>query len=58
MNDTKEKIMNESLRMFSERGYRDVTMAQIATAVGIKAPSIYKHFPSKRSILDSILEKA
>lgn len=30
-------------------------MEQIANAVGIKAPSLYKHFRNKRDIFDSIL---
>ena len=30
-------------------------MDQIAKAVGIKAPSLYKHYKSKRDIFDSIL---
>ena len=31
-------------------------MREIAKAVGIKAPSLYNHFPSKQAIFDAILE--
>lgn len=31
-------------------------MGEIAKAVGIKAPSLYNHFPSKQAIFDAILE--
>ena len=31
-------------------------MGDIAKAVGIKAPSLYNHFPSKRAIFDAIVE--
>lgn len=55
--DTKQRILSESLRLFSERGYDAVSVAEIATAVGIKAPSLYKHYKSKRDIFDSILKK-
>lgn len=55
--NTKAKIMEESLKLFSERGYDSVSMSQIAESVGIKAPSIYKHFPSKKSILDAIIDE-
>ena len=34
-----------------------MSVAEIASAVGIKAPSLYKHYKSKRDIFDSILKK-
>ena len=55
MGDTKDRILAESLRLFSERGYGEVSIAEIADAVGIRPPSIYKHFGSKREIFDSIV---
>lgn len=54
---TKEKILNEALILFSEKGYSDVLVGDIATAVGIKAPSLYKHFKGKQEIFDSCVEK-
>lgn len=48
--------MKESLRLFSEKGYSDVFVSEIAQAVGIKAPSLYKHFKSKQEIFSAILE--
>ena len=49
--DTKQRILSESLRLFSENGYDAVSVAEIASAGGIKAPSLYKHYKSKRDIL-------
>ena len=54
---TKEKILNEALNLFSEKGYSDVYVGDIAEAVGIKAPSLYKHFKGKQEIFDSCVEK-
>ena len=54
--DTKQKIIEKALELFSERGYDAVSVAEIAAAVGIKAPSLYNHFPSKQSIFDAIVE--
>lgn len=54
---TKEKILNEALSLFSEKGYSDVYVGDIAAAVGIKAPSLYKHFKGKQEIFDSCVEK-
>ena len=55
--DTKQRILLEALRLFSKRGYDAVGVEQIASAVGIKAPSLYKHYKSKRDIFDSIIER-
>ena len=54
---TKERILNEALILFSEKGYSDVFVGDIASAVGIKAPSLYKHFKGKQEIFDSCVEK-
>ena len=54
--DTKQKILDKALELFSARGYDPVSVDQIARAVGIKAPSLYNHFPSKQAIFDAIVE--
>lgn len=54
--DTKQKILDEALRLFSERGYDAVSVGEIAQAVGIKAPSLYNHFPGKQAIFEEIVE--
>lgn len=54
--DTKQKIINKALELFSKRGYDAVSVGEIAKEVGIKAPSLYNHFPSKQSIFDAIVE--
>lgn len=53
--NTKQRIIENALILFSEKGYEAVTVANIAQAVGIKAPSLYKHFKSKQDIFESIL---
>ena len=54
-NTTKQRILTEAVKLFSKEGYEAVRVDQIAKAVGIKAPSLYKHYKSKRDIFDSIL---
>ena len=56
MEDTKQRILDKSLELFSTKGYDSVSVGEIAKAVGIKAPSLYNHFPSKQAIFDAILE--
>ena len=52
---TKQRILQEALRLFSQKGYDAVSVEQIADAVGIKAPSLYKHYKGKQDIFDAIL---
>lgn len=54
--NTKQKIIETALALFSERGYDAVSVGEIAAAVGIKAPSLYNHYPSKQAIFDAIVE--
>ena len=55
--NTKEKILDEALTLFSEKGYANVFVGDIADRVGIKAPSLYKHYKSKRAIFDAIIDE-
>jgi len=54
---TKQKIILTALELFSQKGYTETSIREIAAVVGIKESSIYNHFESKNSILDYILEK-
>ena len=53
---TKQKILNEALTLFAEKGYSAVYVGEIADAVGIKTPSLYKHYKSKQDIFNSCVE--
>lgn len=53
--DTKQKILDKALELFSASGYDSVSVGEIAKAVGIKAPSLYNHYPSKQAIFDAIV---
>lgn len=53
--NTKQKILDKALELFSAQGYDSVGVGEIAKAVGIKAPSLYNHFPSKQAIFDAIV---
>ena len=54
--NTKEKIFDVSLDLFSRKGYDSVSLREIAEEVGIKKSSIYSHYPSKEAILMDIFE--
>lgn len=55
--NTKERIVDEALTLFSVQGFKGTTVKNIADAVGIKDSSIYKHFKSKQEILDAIVDQ-
>ena len=53
--DTKQRILDKALELFSTYGYDSVSVGQIAEAVGIRAPSLYNHYPGKQAIFDAIV---
>ena len=55
--DTKHRILDKALTLFSEKGYANVYVSDIAERVGIKAPSLYKHYRNKRAIFDAIIDE-
>lgn len=57
-NNTKAKIIDAALELFSVNGYETVSIRDIGKAVGIKESSIYYHFKNKEEILQTILNEA
>lgn len=55
--NTKQKIVFESLKLFSSKGYDGVSMREIAAAVGIKGASLYNHFKGKEDIFNAIFSE-
>lgn len=54
---TRQRILDQALTLFAQKGYEAVSVGQIAEAVGIKAPSLYKHYESKQAIFQAILSE-
>lgn len=55
---TKEKILSAALTLFAENGYDGTSVEEIAKSVGIKAPSLYKHYKGKEDILNALIDAA
>ena len=53
-----EALLNESMQLFNVKGYRDTSMEDIATAVGMPASGIYKYFSGKSDILAAAFRRA
>lgn len=52
----KERILEETERLFWKYGVRSVTMEEIAKQLGISKKTIYQHFADKEQILYEVLQ--
>lgn len=50
------RILLAAIALFAERGYENCGTRAIASAVGLKAPTIYNYFPSKEALLVEAIE--
>jgi AcrR family transcriptional regulator len=50
---TRQRILDEAMRLFGEQGYAATTISQIEAATGLSPGSggLYRHFPSKDALL-------
>ena len=54
MKSTKEKILDASMKLFSELGYKNASVRKIAAEVGIRESALYNHFKNKEDIFLSV----
>lgn len=54
--DMRQRILDESARLFSQNGIASTSMREIAKECGIQAGSLYYHFKSKDEIIAEVLE--
>jgi TetR/AcrR family transcriptional regulator, copper-responsive repressor len=54
--DEKE-VLDRAMDVFCCRGYEGATMAELSTAMGMAAPSIYAAFGSKRGLFEAVLDR-
>ncbi len=55
--DRRAAILGAALEIFSRHGYNGASIDEIATAAGISKALIYEHFPSKKDLHVSLLER-
>ncbi|MEY9889659.1 AcrR family transcriptional regulator [Catenulispora sp. MAP12-49] len=48
---TREEIANVATAMFAERGFENVTIAEVATAAGVAKMTVTNHFPLKEDLV-------
>lgn len=52
----KETILNTSLRLFTQHGFKSITMDDIAKELGISKKTIYQHFVSKNDLVKATVD--
>jgi AcrR family transcriptional regulator len=55
MKDTKQRILDVSLDLFSRGGFSAVSVRDIAAVVGVRESAMYRHFPSKQAVFDQLV---
>lgn len=53
----KNAALREGLKIIETRGYQQVEIKTIAQACGVSSPSIYRHFKSKKDLMNALLVK-
>jgi AcrR family transcriptional regulator len=56
-NDRAERILVEATRLFSENGYAGTRMSDIASAIGVTKPIVYRHFDSKQTLFEALVRR-
>jgi AcrR family transcriptional regulator len=54
----REEVVNAAERILEDEGPDAVTMRRLAAALGVRAPSLYKHVKGKPEILAALQERA
>jgi AcrR family transcriptional regulator len=52
---TRQRILQISLTLMSQRGVDGTSMRDLASACGLNVASLYHYFPSKRELLEAVL---
>ncbi len=54
---TRERLLDEALTLFSQRGYAATGIRDILKAAGVTQPTLYHHFADKAALLQTLIER-
>ena len=49
-------IVHSAIHLFAEKGFRGATTRELASALGVTEPVLYRHFQTKRDLYRAIIE--
>jgi AcrR family transcriptional regulator len=52
----RDAIVRCAIQLFAQRGFRGTTTRELAAALGVTEPVLYRHFRNKRELYDAIVE--
>lgn len=58
LSSTQQKIIKAAIKVFSEKGFEGATTSEIAQEAGVAEGTIFRHFGTKKGILQGILISA
>ena len=56
MTPRQKEIVDQSITLIARRGIQDLTIRNIAEAIGISEPAIYRHFRSKTDVVLAVID--
>jgi AcrR family transcriptional regulator len=56
--DTRTRILDTALSLFTDHGFVGTSLQQIADSVGLTKAALYYHFPSKDDLLEALVKPA
>ncbi|MGF1571843.1 MAG: TetR/AcrR family transcriptional regulator [Sumerlaeia bacterium] len=54
---SKEKILHAARILLQQHGLEEFSMRKLGAELGVQAMSVYRYFPNKKALLDSVLEE-
>lgn len=55
--DTREKILQSTIKLIREKGFKTATTRAIAKNAGVNEVTIFRHFGNKKGIIEAIINK-
>ena len=56
-NNTKERILEAALELFSQKGFAGTNIRELSASLGLVKSGIYKHFESKEAVWNALLDR-
>jgi AcrR family transcriptional regulator len=55
--DTRREVLDTAVEVMAERGVGGLSLSEVARRVGIRQPSLYKHFASLHAVYDELFRE-